>query len=126
MRNARTVLGNHDLHLLAHHFDPGRPMRRGDTLDRRYSRARDREALVDWLLAQPLLIHERRHNDLFVHAGLVPQWSVATAVRAARAAETALRRDPRGFLATHVWQPAGPLAAQASSHATGSDSPSTC
>jgi bis(5'-nucleosyl)-tetraphosphatase (symmetrical) len=23
--NARTVLGNHDLHLLAHHFDPARP-----------------------------------------------------------------------------------------------------
>jgi bis(5'-nucleosyl)-tetraphosphatase (symmetrical) len=97
--NARTVLGNHDLHLLAHHFDPARPMHRGDTLAQ-ILKARDRETLVEWLLEQPLLIHERRHNDLFVHAGLVPQWSVAIATRAAREAETALRGDPRKFLAS--------------------------
>jgi bis(5'-nucleosyl)-tetraphosphatase (symmetrical) len=97
--NARTVLGNHDLHLLAHHFDPDRPMRRGDTLSH-VLRARDREQLIAWLLEQPLLIHDRPNNDLFVHAGLVPQWSPAIAVRAAREAETALRRDPRKFLAT--------------------------
>ena len=96
--NARMVLGNHDLHLLAHHFDPERPMRRGDTLAP-ILRANDREALVEWLLAQPLLIHERKHNDLFVHAGLVPQWSATLASRAARETERALRRDPRGFLA---------------------------
>lgn len=97
--NAHTVLGNHDLHLLAHHFDPARAMRRGDTLSH-ILRARDREPLMAWLLEQPLLIHDRAHNDLFVHAGLVPQWSPAVAVRAAREAETALRRDPRKFLAT--------------------------
>jgi bis(5'-nucleosyl)-tetraphosphatase (symmetrical) len=108
--NARTVLGNHDLHLLAHHFEPKRPMRRGDTLSY-ILRARDRDALVEWLLHQPLLIHERKHDDLFVHAGLVPQWSAAMAVRAAREAETALRRDPKGFLSTmygnqpHRWSP---------------------
>jgi bis(5'-nucleosyl)-tetraphosphatase (symmetrical) len=97
--NARTVLGNHDLHLLAHHFDPDRPMRPGDTLSP-ILRARDREDLVQWLLAQPLLIHERRHNDLFVHAGLVPQWSATMAARAAREAQAALRCDPQGFLST--------------------------
>jgi bis(5'-nucleosyl)-tetraphosphatase (symmetrical) len=96
--NARMVLGNHDLHLLAHHFDPQRPMRRGDTL-RPILRARDREQLAGWLLAQPLLIHEPRHNDLFVHAGLIPQWSAALATRAAREAERALRRNPGKFLA---------------------------
>ncbi len=97
--NAHTVLGNHDLHLLAHHFEPDRPMRRGDTLSH-ILRARDREPLMEWLLEQPLLIHDRSHNDLFVHAGLVPQWSPAMAARAAREAETALRRDPRKFLAS--------------------------
>lgn len=97
--NARTVLGNHDLHLLAHHFDPDRPMRRGDTLAP-ILRARDREALIEWLIEQPLLIHDRRHDDLFVHAGLIPQWSVTLATRAAREAEAALRRNPRSFLAS--------------------------
>jgi bis(5'-nucleosyl)-tetraphosphatase (symmetrical) len=97
--NARTVLGNHDLHLLAHHIDPDRPMRRGDTLSH-ILKARDRVALVEWLLEQPLLIHDAEHGDLFVHAGLVPQWSVAQATLAARETEAALRRDPRRFLAT--------------------------
>ena len=96
--NARMVLGNHDLHLLAHHFDPTRPMRRGDTLGP-ILRASDREPLVEWLLAQPLLIHERGNNDLFIHAGLIPQWTVTMAARAAREAERALRRDPQRFLA---------------------------
>ena len=96
--NARVVLGNHDLHLLAHHFDPERPMRRGDTLGP-ILRARDRDELAKWLLSQPLLIHEPRHNDLFVHAGLIPQWSATLAARAARETERALRRDPRRFLA---------------------------
>src|SRR6188508_300033 len=40
--NARTVLGNHDLHLLAHHFDPSRPLRDGDTLQQ-VLQAPDRE-----------------------------------------------------------------------------------
>jgi bis(5'-nucleosyl)-tetraphosphatase (symmetrical) len=97
--NARTVLGNHDLHLLAHHFNPDRPMHRGDTLAH-ILKARDRKPLVKWLLEQPLLIHDRPHNDLFVHAGLVPQWSPAIAARAAREAEAALRHDPGKFLAT--------------------------
>ncbi|MEO8307220.1 MAG: symmetrical bis(5'-nucleosyl)-tetraphosphatase [Pseudomonadota bacterium] len=97
--NARTVLGNHDLHLLAHHFDADRPMRRGDTLSS-ILRARDRVPLMEWLLHQPLLIHDSARNDLFVHAGLVPQWSPAIAARAACEAEAALRRDPRRFLAT--------------------------
>jgi bis(5'-nucleosyl)-tetraphosphatase (symmetrical) len=97
--NARTVLGNHDLHLLAHHFDPDRPLRRGDTLTH-ILKARDCGVLLEWLLQQPLLIHDPAHGDLIVHAGLVPQWSVAQAARAAAEAEAALRRDPPGFLAS--------------------------
>ena len=104
--NARTVLGNHDLHLLAHHFDPDRPMHRGDTLLARSSGRGDRESLIEWLIEQPLLIHDRAHNDLFVHAGLVPQWSVAIAARAAREAETALTSRSARLPGHHVWQPA--------------------
>lgn len=96
--NARTVLGNHDLHLLAHHFDPARPMKRGDTLDE-VLRAPDREDLLDWLLARPLLIRDAGASDVIVHAGLVPQWSIAEAAALAAQTERALRAKPREFLA---------------------------
>ena len=96
--NARTVLGNHDLHLLAHHFDPARPLRDGDTLQEVLD-APDRESLMEWLLARPLLVFDATRSDLFVHAGLVPQWSVADARRLAAETERALRASPRKFLA---------------------------
>jgi bis(5'-nucleosyl)-tetraphosphatase (symmetrical) len=96
--NARTVLGNHDLHLLAHHFDSTRPTHKGDTL-RQVLEAPDCEALVQWLLEQPLAIQIKDSGHLLIHAGLVPQWSVAVALDEAAAAMQALRRQPRDFLA---------------------------
>jgi bis(5'-nucleosyl)-tetraphosphatase (symmetrical) len=96
--NARTVLGNHDLHLLAHHFDPSRPLRPGDTLQEVLD-APDREQLMEWLLSRPLLILDRARKDLFVHAGLVPQWTVPQAQALAAETECALRATPREFLA---------------------------
>ena len=96
--NARTVLGNHDLHLLAHCFDPARGLRKGDTLQP-VLEAPDRNALVDWLLQQPLAIHDALRNELLIHAGLVPQWSASDAAAAAEEASQALQADPAGFLA---------------------------
>jgi bis(5'-nucleosyl)-tetraphosphatase (symmetrical) len=96
--NARTVLGNHDLHLLAHHFDAGRALREGDTLQDVLA-APDREALIEWLLQQPLILDDTQHGNLLLHAGLVPEWSVAQAMAAATEATAALRCDPDGFLA---------------------------
>jgi bis(5'-nucleosyl)-tetraphosphatase (symmetrical) len=95
--NARTVLGNHDLHLLAHHFEPSRAFREGDTLHQ-VLEAPDREPLMDWLLSRPLLIFDADRNDLFVHAGLVPQWTVQQAQALAAETERALRATPREFL----------------------------
>ena len=96
--NARTVLGNHDLHLLAHCFDASRPLRRSDTLQD-VLEAPDRNALVDWLLQQPLAIHEPLRNELLIHAGLVPQWRASDAMAAAQEASLALQSDPAAFLA---------------------------
>lgn len=97
--NARTVLGNHDLHLLALHHDPVRKSRTGDTLDEVLD-APDREVLLDWLIQQPLLIDDPANGDLLVHAGVVPQWTRNEAIACALEASRALRADPRGFLAT--------------------------
>ncbi len=95
---ARTVLGNHDLHLLALHHDPARRQRPGDTLDALLA-APDRDALLDWLILQPLVIDDASRGDLFLHAGVVPEWTRQDLLRNAAAAEQALRADPPGFLA---------------------------
>lgn len=71
-----TVLGNHDLHLLA--VAAGvRPAHRSDTLEALLA-APDAPALLDWLRRQPLAHLE--HGHLMVHAGLLPGWSGAQAL----------------------------------------------
>lgn len=90
---ATVTLGNHDLHLLAVSLGLAKA-RSDDTLDDILA-APDREALIEWLINRPLL-HEDHALDLcMVHAGLAPQWDVATARSCAREFETALRQNPR-------------------------------
>lgn len=91
--NAVVVLGNHDLHLLAVAHGARRP-RRNDTLDEVLG-APDREALLEWLITRPLAHAEGA--DLMVHAGVVPQWTVALTLTLAREVGEALRRDPRAL-----------------------------
>ena len=65
-----TVLGNHDLHLLA--VAAGiRPMHRADTLAEILA-APDAAELIDWVRRRPLAHLENGH--LMVHAGVLPQW----------------------------------------------------
>jgi bis(5'-nucleosyl)-tetraphosphatase (symmetrical) len=90
------VLGNHDLHLLALALGGERP-RKGDTLDAVLA-APDRGALLEWLLHRPLAHFDRERGDLLVHAGLVPQWTVAQTLMLAHEVEDALRRDAHTFL----------------------------
>jgi bis(5'-nucleosyl)-tetraphosphatase (symmetrical) len=91
--NAVVVLGNHDLHLLAVAHGARRP-RPSDTLDEVLA-APDREALLEWLITRPLAHAEGA--DLMVHAGVVPQWTVALTLTLAREIGEALRRDPRAL-----------------------------
>lgn len=89
--NAIVVLGNHDLHLLAIAHGAER-RRKSDTLDELLG-ARDRDALLEWLLSRPLAYAQG--DDLLVHAGVVPQWSVAMTVKLAAEVSRALERNPR-------------------------------
>jgi bis(5'-nucleosyl)-tetraphosphatase (symmetrical) len=73
---ATTVLGNHDLHLLAV-VAGARPAHRGDTLGPLLA-AEDRDALVDWLRTRPLAHLSDGH--LMVHAGVFPAWTAEQAV----------------------------------------------
>jgi bis(5'-nucleosyl)-tetraphosphatase (symmetrical) len=81
------VLGNHDLHLIGRALGV-RSEKPRDTLDDVLA-ARDRDALVDWLRARPLLHRDGRL--LMVHAGLHPKWTPGAARALAREAELALR-----------------------------------
>ncbi len=77
--SAVTVLGNHDLHLLACRYVAGRKPRPGDTLDAILA-APDCDELLDWLRRRPLLHHDAARHTLLVHAGVPPQWSLAEAL----------------------------------------------
>jgi bis(5'-nucleosyl)-tetraphosphatase (symmetrical) len=81
------VLGNHDLHLLARAAGVAERKRR-DTLDAVLA-APDRDPLLAWLRRRPLL--HREGDQVLVHAGLLPEWSVAQAERLARETEERLR-----------------------------------
>ncbi|WP_028310669.1 symmetrical bis(5'-nucleosyl)-tetraphosphatase [Derxia gummosa] len=94
---AVTVLGNHDLHLLA--VAAGvRKQGRGDTIDDILA-APDRDALLDWLRHRPLAHFE--HGHLLVHAGVLPQWTVQHTLTLASELQDRLRADDwRDFLAS--------------------------
>lgn len=93
---AVTVLGNHDLHLLAVAEGFVAP-HRSDTLDDILA-APDRRCLLDWLRRQRLLHAEGGY--VLVHAGLLPQWTPAQAQALAREVEQTLAgEDYRDFLA---------------------------
>jgi len=86
---ATTVLGNHDLHLLA--YAQGIcPRRAGDTLDE-ILRAPDARDLLNWLRSRPLMVVE--DSTVLVHAGLAPGWSVEKAMTLAAEIESRLQDD---------------------------------
>jgi bis(5'-nucleosyl)-tetraphosphatase (symmetrical) len=98
---AITVLGNHDLHLLA--VAHGRAhIKKHDTLDELLS-APDRDPLLDWLRRRPLLHHDPGLGYTLVHAGLLPQWDLSTARRLAHEAEQVLASDQAGELFAHMY-----------------------
>ena len=94
---AVSVLGNHDLHLLAvaagtRRANPGDTF--GDVLS-----APDREALLEWLRHRPLLHDEPAYGYTLIHAGLAPQWDRRAALACASEVEAILRGDDwREFL----------------------------
>jgi len=104
--SAITVLGNHDLHLLAV-AEGTAELHRSDTLDEVLG-APDRDELLSWLRHQRLIYAEGDY--VLVHAGLLPQWSIKQADKLAHEVEKALRGDDYAtFLARmygnapHTW-----------------------
>ena len=99
--SAVTVLGNHDLHLLAV-AEGSAPFHKSDTLDEILN-APDREELLAWLRQQPLMHHDAALNYTLVHAGLPPQWGLAEAQACASEVEAVLRGDDYRVFFQHMY-----------------------
>jgi bis(5'-nucleosyl)-tetraphosphatase (symmetrical) len=84
---AVSVLGNHDLHLLAVAAGVRRPGK-SDTIDEILG-APDSRALIDWLRYRPLA--HFAHGHLMVHAGVLAKWDVAKTLSLAAEVQEALR-----------------------------------
>ncbi len=87
--SAITVLGNHDLHLLAVAEGAAKPGE-GHTLDQVLD-APDKGELLEWLRHRPLLHVEGEH--VLVHAGLLAPWSITNALELAGEVESILRGE---------------------------------
>lgn len=86
---AVTVLGNHDLHLIAmaHGVDNGRDP---DRSLQPVLEAEDRDELVDWLRRRPLAHFDENLDTLLVHAGVPPEWTVKKTLKRAAEVEAVL------------------------------------
>jgi bis(5'-nucleosyl)-tetraphosphatase (symmetrical) len=85
--SAVTVLGNHDLHLLAASCAPKIANKKDTLLP--VLEAPDRDELIDWLRHRPLF--HFNENFCLIHAGLPPQWDFKRTQKMALLAEQALQ-----------------------------------
>jgi bis(5'-nucleosyl)-tetraphosphatase (symmetrical) len=96
---AITVLGNHDLHLLAAAHLPKLSAKHETLLP--ILKAPDRDELIDWLRQQPLL--HVGQGFCLLHAGLPPQWDFHTTQQMATLAEKNLRTDDYASFLQHMY-----------------------
>ena len=93
--SAISVLGNHDLHLLAiaHNVKTTRSADLQRILD-----ADDKEELLQWLSTRPLLHHNNKLNYTITHAGIYPAWTLEQAKIYAAELENELKNNLTEFL----------------------------
>lgn len=104
--NAQMVLGNHDFHLLACALGDKTPSNQDTFSD--ILNAKDKVALIDFLLQQPLVIEHK--NALLLHAGAPPNWDKNTLLSQSFIVEKHLKKsDAEGFInqmygnSPHTW-----------------------
>ena len=86
-----TILGNHDLHLVALAEETMLP-KSSDTLAPILS-SPDKQKIIVWLRQQPLMHHDKDLNFSMVHAGLPPQWGIPQALELASEVTQSLNSD---------------------------------
>ncbi len=98
---AITVLGNHDLHLLAVAAGKAK-IKRHDTIAD-VLRSQDRDKLLGWLRQRPLLHHDADLGLTLIHAGLLPQWNLDVAIGLASEVESVLRGPDSDEVFAHMY-----------------------
>ncbi len=100
-KQAKVVLGNHDLHLLALHHrltdikvDP--------SLEAVLA-APDRHELMTWLQTLPLLHYSSKYDTVMTHAGIPPCWNLATAKALAQEIHQVLISDQAAAYFRHMY-----------------------
>lgn len=98
---AITVLGNHDLHLLAIAYGKKNQNKR-DTLACVLD-APDADALISWLANRPLLHYDPKLKTTLVHAGLHPTWDLDSAQKLATEMQNILRGPQLEAFLEHMY-----------------------
>lgn len=94
--SAVTVLGNHDLHLIACHFGFS-TVKPQDKLQPLFA-SPQRDELIHWLCQQPLLYQSADQRYTLVHAGLAPEWTLSQALAMSAEVQHQLQTEPRRLL----------------------------
>lgn len=87
--NATTVLGNHDIHLIAC-YTGHKLCKKGSSLAP-VLQSPNIDALIDWLRFRPLMHTDAETGHSMIHAGLLPQWDLKIAQQCAAEVEFELR-----------------------------------
>lgn len=87
-KKAVTVLGDHELHLLALAAGLAEP-KMGDTLEETLA-APDRDELLKWLRHRALIHHDSKLSFTLVHAGIPGEWTFSQALTFAYEVESVL------------------------------------
>jgi len=88
-----TVLGNHDIHLLAMLYGIREPRSR-DTLFKIID-APDASEISDWLRSKPLIVVNNKRKFTMSHAGIYPWWSLKQAIKNAKYVEKQLQDEKK-------------------------------
>lgn len=86
---AKCVLGNHDISLIASHYGLFKPHASLQKL----MQAPDRDELIHWLRHKPLLHIDESLGHCMVHAGISPKWNLIEAKQYANEIENILQND---------------------------------
>ncbi len=97
---AISVLGNHDIHLLA--AAQSNKSHRKDTFDEIFY-APDRDELLDWLRHRPLFHHDEQSGYSMLHAGVAPQWDLEKIKQLSSEVEHVLRADHYPQYLAHIY-----------------------
>ena len=97
-----TVLGNHDLHLLAYAYHHPEVHRTNHEFEAILGDP-DGPAMLDWLRRRPLMIADADHRIALVHAGIDPRWDPDRARACAGEVEEILRGPDYGEFLVNMY-----------------------